>query len=113
MGAGLLGAHDLVPDHWVPPRGPRSSRPSRSTGPTWSLDAWNLLVSDWPIAKYLRNSLVAVAGSVVLDLILAIPAAYALSRYEFRGREDIGFYILSTRMMAPGDRGRADLLFVP
>lgn len=69
--------------------------------PTWSLDAWRLLVSDWPIARYLRNSLLAVAGSVVLDLLLAIPAAYALARYEFRGREDIGFYILSTRMMAP------------
>lgn len=69
--------------------------------PTWSLDAWRLLVSDWPIASYLRNSLVAVAGSVVIDLILAIPAAFALARYEFRGREDIGFYILSTRMMAP------------
>lgn len=69
--------------------------------PTWSLDAWRLLVSDWPIAKYLRNSLVAVAGSVVIDLLLAVPAAYALARYEFRGREDIGFYILSTRMMAP------------
>lgn len=69
--------------------------------PSWSLDAWRLLVSDWPIASYLRNSVVAVAGSVVIDLVLAIPAAYALSRYEFRGREDIGFYILSTRMMAP------------
>jgi multiple sugar transport system permease protein len=69
--------------------------------PTFSLDAWHLLISDWPIAKYLRNSMLAVAGSVVIDLILAIPAAYALSRYEFRGREDIGFYILSTRMMAP------------
>ncbi|ASS58037.1 carbohydrate ABC transporter permease [Rhizobium leguminosarum] len=69
--------------------------------PTWSLDAWRLLVSDWPIASYLRNSVVAVAGSVVIDLILAIPAAFALARYEFRGREDIGFYILSTRMMAP------------
>lgn len=69
--------------------------------PTWSLDAWRLLVSDWPIASYLRNSLIAVAGSVVIDLILAIPAAFALARYEFRGREDIGFYILSTRMMAP------------
>ncbi len=69
--------------------------------PTFSLDAWHLLVSDWPIAQYLRNSLMAVAGSVVIDLLLAIPAAYALSRYEFRGREDIGFYILSTRMMAP------------
>jgi multiple sugar transport system permease protein len=69
--------------------------------PTFSLDAWYLLISDWPIAKYLRNSLVAVAGSVVIDLILAIPAAFALARYEFKGREDIGFYILSTRMMAP------------
>ncbi|MGR9145747.1 carbohydrate ABC transporter permease (plasmid) [Rhizobium leguminosarum] len=69
--------------------------------PTWSLDAWRLLVSDWPIASYLRNSVVAVAGSVAIDLILAIPAAFALARYEFRGREDIGFYILSTRMMAP------------
>ncbi len=69
--------------------------------PTWSLDAWHLLISDWPIARYLRNSVAAVAGSVVIDLILAIPAAFALSRYEFKGREDIGFYILSTRMMAP------------
>ena len=69
--------------------------------PTFSLDAWHLLMSDWPIAKYLRNSLVAVAGSVVIDLLLAIPAAFALARYEFKGREDIGFYILSTRMMAP------------
>ena len=69
--------------------------------PTWSLDAWRLLVSDWPIALYLRNSIVAVAGSVVIDLVLAIPAAFALARYEFKGREDIGFYILSTRMMAP------------
>jgi multiple sugar transport system permease protein len=69
--------------------------------PTFSLDAWHLLVSDWPIALYLRNSVLAVAGSVVIDLILAIPAAFALSRYEFKGREDIGFYILSTRMMAP------------
>ncbi|MAA97168.1 MAG: ABC transporter permease [Stappia sp.] len=69
--------------------------------PTFSLDAWRLLISDWPVARYLINSLLAVSGSVVIDLVLAIPAAYALSRYEFRGRDDIGFYILSTRMMAP------------
>src|SRR4029453_11407957 len=30
-----------------------------------------------------------------------IPAAYSLARYRYRFREDIGFYILSTRMMAP------------
>ena len=30
--------------------------------PTFSLDAWYLLISDWPIARYLRNSVLAVAG---------------------------------------------------
>lgn len=34
-------------------------------------------------------------------MALAIPAAYSLARYKYRGRDDIGFYILSTRMMAP------------
>ncbi|HIC80419.1 MAG TPA: carbohydrate ABC transporter permease [Kiloniellaceae bacterium] len=69
--------------------------------PTFSLDAWHMIWDDWPMASYLRNSLLAIVGSVIIDLVLAIPAAYSLARYEYKGREDIGFYILSTRMMAP------------
>ena len=69
--------------------------------PTFSLDAWHMIWEDWPMARYLRNSVLAIIGSVLIDLVLAIPAAFALSRYEFKGRDDIGFYILSTRMMAP------------
>lgn len=69
--------------------------------PTFSLDAWNLIWSDWPMGKYLRNSVLGIFGSIIIDLVLAIPAAYSLARYKYRGREDIGFYILSTRMMAP------------
>ena len=69
--------------------------------PSFSLQAWNMIWEDWPMGSYLRNSVLAIFGSVVIDLVLAVPAAYALSRYSFRGREDIGFYILSTRMMAP------------
>ena len=69
--------------------------------PTFSLDAWRMLWEDWPILSYLRNSVLAIAGSVLIDLVLGIPAAYSLSRYTYRGRDDIGFYILSTRMMAP------------
>lgn len=69
--------------------------------PTFSLDAWHMIWEDWPMAKYLRNSLAAIVGSVLIDLLLALPAAYSLARYEYRGRDDLGFYILSTRMMAP------------
>ncbi|MBO6552677.1 MAG: carbohydrate ABC transporter permease [Roseitalea sp.] len=69
--------------------------------PTFSLDAWHMIWEDWPMAKYLRNSILAIFGSVLIDLVLGIPAAYSLARYEYRGRDDIAFYILSTRMMAP------------
>ena len=69
--------------------------------PTFSLDAWHMIWEDWPMASYLRNSVAAIIGSVLIDLVLAIPAAYSLSRFEYKGRDDIGFYILSTRMMAP------------
>lgn len=69
--------------------------------PTFSLEAWRMIWEDWPMAQYLLNSVAAIFGSVVIDLVLAIPAAYSLARYEYRGRDDIGFYILSTRMMAP------------
>jgi multiple sugar transport system permease protein len=69
--------------------------------PTFSLDAWHMIWRDWPMFNFLRNSVAAILGSVAIDLLLGIPAAYSLARYTYRGRDDIGFYILSTRMMAP------------
>ncbi len=69
--------------------------------PTFSLDAWHMIWRDWPMFNFLRNSVAAIFGSVAIDLLLGIPAAYSLARYSYRGRDDIGFYILSTRMMAP------------
>jgi len=69
--------------------------------PSFSLDAWHMIWADWPMGAYLRNSVLAIVGSVIIDLALAIPAAYSLARYHYKGRDDIGFYILSTRMMAP------------
>jgi len=69
--------------------------------PTFSLDAWHMIWRVWPMFNFLRNSVAAILGSVAIDLLLGIPAAYSLARYTYRGRDDIGFYILSTRMMAP------------
>ncbi len=69
--------------------------------PEFSLDALSRLSDDWPTLTYLRNSVLAIIGSVLIDLVLGIPAAYSLARYRYRGRDDIGFYILSTRMMMP------------
>ncbi len=50
---------------------------------------------------YLRDSLVVGIGSTLLALLLATPAAYAMSRFPIRRRKDLAFWILSQRMMPP------------
>ena len=42
---------------------------------------------DAEMGKYFMNSVIVTALSLVLLLIIALPAAYALSRFDFRGRK--------------------------
>lgn len=49
-------------------------------------------------SKYLINSIVASGGSALISVTLGSMCAYALSRTEFRGKKDLFFWIISTRM---------------
>ena len=50
--------------------------------------------------RYL-NSLLIGFGSTLLSVVLGTLAAYAFSRFRVPGRDDLLFFILSTRMMPP------------
>lgn len=54
-----------------------------------------------PFMKNLLNSFILSTGSVVLSLILGVPAAYAFARFKFRLGEDIAFTLLSFRFAPP------------
>lgn len=54
-----------------------------------------------PVISNIINSLIVIIGSVLLSLAVGIWAAYALSRFKFKGREQMSIWILSTRMMPP------------
>ncbi|MGA2548040.1 MAG: carbohydrate ABC transporter permease [Rectinemataceae bacterium] len=49
--------------------------------------------------KAFFDSTVVAIGSVLLCLVVGTPFGYILARYRFPGRDDIGFFILSTRML--------------
>jgi multiple sugar transport system permease protein len=49
----------------------------------------------------LKNSLIIAGTSTILSVILGIFAAYAFSRFKISGKDDLLFFILSTRML-PG-----------
>jgi multiple sugar transport system permease protein len=61
------------------------------------LEMWKTV----PLARYFLNSLIISTCSTVIAVIIAILAAYAISRYRFRGRGPFRFLILSTEMF-PG-----------
>ena len=47
------------------------------------------------------NSLIIAIGSTILSVGLGVMAAYAFSRFTVPGKDDLMFFILSTRMMPP------------
>lgn len=51
--------------------------------------------------RYILNSALVVAGALVLSVALAVHAAYAVSRFQFRFKEALLFVIWST-VMIPG-----------
>jgi ABC-type sugar transport system, permease component len=53
------------------------------------------------ILKSLKNSLFVALMTVAFSLILGTPAAYAIARFEFKGKEDIWFWFISNRMLSP------------
>jgi multiple sugar transport system permease protein len=53
------------------------------------------------ILKSLKNSLFVALVTVALSLVLGAPAAYAIARFEFKGKRDIWFWFISNRMLSP------------
>lgn len=52
-----------------------------------------------PIVSWLGNSAFIAFGTSLFTLLLAYPAAYALSRFRFRGKGAFGFALFTTQML--------------
>lgn len=64
----------------------------------WVLDHFRQVLFESPFFLWMMNSLILVAGSVALSLVIACFAAYAIARMEFRGRDTL--FAVSTALMA-------------
>jgi multiple sugar transport system permease protein len=61
------------------------------------IDMWRTV----PLGRYFVNSLVVCTSAAILSVLLATFGAYAVSRYQFRGRQLFMVVVLSTQMF-PG-----------
>ncbi len=75
------------PPHWIPYQ-------------LW----WHNFSDVWrkyPLAKYFINSFIIASGATLLNMVLCIPAAYAVARLRFAGRRLLLFSFLVVQMFSP------------
>ena len=96
---GMLAITIVVPVAWVFMASIKENR--EFYGNPWTLPEgiyWQNFVDAWnkaAMGEYMINSVIVTALSIVLLLVIALPAAYGLSRFEFRGKK-----FLNTAFMA-------------
>lgn len=55
--------------------------------------------TDFP--RYYLNTIIVSAGTIVLSVLIGVPAGYSLARFRSKHSEDFSFFILSARFAAP------------
>ncbi len=67
----------------------------------FTLENYKLILTDPSWYMGYVNSLIYVAINTVISLTVALPAAYAFSRYSFLGDKHVFFWLLTNRMTPP------------
>jgi multiple sugar transport system permease protein len=61
----------------------------------------DILFGSSSILPNLLSSMIISVGTTTLTMVMAVPAAYVLSRLRVKGKRLVGFYILATQMLPP------------
>lgn len=93
----------VLPLLWIVLTAFMDRQTAQSVPPQWifapTLDAFRTLIGDYGLLRNLRNSLVVALGSTFFSVTIGMFCAYALARYQFAGKDDVSFWILTNRMM--------------
>ena len=96
----------IIPTFWVISTSFKLEVDAFAIPPKWiffkpTLSNYKTAFIDYNMLPNFKNSILVTIGSTMLALLLGTPAAYALSRFKFKLRENIMFWFLSTRMAPP------------
>ena len=96
---------NFVPYMYIVMTGFMDREAAISQTPTWifwpTLDAFRHLIFEKGIMWNFFNSTVVALASTFFSVTIGTFCAYALARYVFTGRVDVGFWVLTNRMMPP------------
>ena len=95
----------LIPIYWLINMSLKTNTEITSTFSLWpqtlTLQNYVTILTDPSWYMGYVNSMIYVTMNVVISLIVALPAAYAFSRYSFMGDKHLFFWLLTNRMAPP------------
>ncbi|MEX2130964.1 MAG: carbohydrate ABC transporter permease [Pseudohongiellaceae bacterium] len=95
----------LLPLYWLLAMSFKTNQEILSTFSLWpvdfTLDNYRTIFTDAAWYSGYLNSLLYVAMNTAISLTVALPAAYAFSRYRFVGDKHLFFWLLTNRMAPP------------
>ncbi len=95
----------VFPFYWMVTTSLKTQIVALEAPPVWlfepTLDNYREALFEDGVLGTLINSLVIAISTTLLALILGVPAAFALARFEFRGKKDLWFWFITNRMVSP------------
>ncbi|MCA3561596.1 MAG: carbohydrate ABC transporter permease [Aestuariivirga sp.] len=95
----------VFPFYWMVTTSLKTQVVALQSPPAWIFtptlaNYWEVLFED-RVGASLINSLIVAVATTVLSIGLGCPAAYALARFEFRGKKDLWFWFITNRFVSP------------
>jgi multiple sugar transport system permease protein len=101
----LIGLFCVFPFYWMVTTSLKTQVVALESPPVWWFtptlsNYWEVLFAD-KVGPALINSIIVAVCTTALAVGLGAPAAYALARFEFRGKRDLWFWFITNRFVSP------------
>ena len=95
----------IFPFYWMVTTSLKTQVVALQSPPVWWFtptlaNYWEVLFED-KVGVALINSIIVATCTTALAVLLGTPAAYALARFEFRGKTDLWFWFITNRFVSP------------
>lgn len=95
----------LLPVYWMVTTALKTTADTFAVPPVLifqpTLDHFRAVYEEGTVARSLVNSLIVAISATGLSVLIGAPAAYVLARFNFRGKGDLWFWIISNRFISP------------
>ncbi|MCS6827459.1 MAG: carbohydrate ABC transporter permease [Caldilinea sp.] len=101
----LLIVAFLLPVYWMVTTALKTTADTFAVPPVLlfqpTFEHFRVVYAEGSVAKSLVNSLIVATSATLLSVLIGAPAAYVLARFQFRGKADLWFWIITNRFISP------------